>query len=214
MSVSLKLAGICPQSKAIFWILHLLFWSSRFVQFIAWDESSVCVTHTLPLMCKYRHLCTHNAALFKPCRQLDCLIFMVDFLHISHPHPVSWRPTQAPILASDPTQQPPTLRDGRTTPFWATSLVQTGWLVAEEDRLWFCLVSFLCTHVSMSVLSHCFLIFQQQERTRLSHWCNYRHWCEPWRTEELWKSLLVRDVRPQRLSLVLTASSSLIAGRL
>lgn len=167
-------------------------------------------------MCKYRHLCTRNAVSVSPAgswillslRWISCT-FLAHILCLDGPHR---------LPASDAAQQPPTLHDGRTVPLWVTSLYQTGWFLVGEEQLWLCLVSVLCTHVSVWVLcrvTDCFLIFKQQEhKARLmAQLESLRGWCDRWHVNDLRKSLSVWDVMPQRLSLGLPASSSLIADR-
>lgn len=58
------------------------------------------------------------AFFFKPCLELYSLIFRVDFRHICYPHPLLWRPTQAPALVTHTTYHPQCLRLKTSSFFW------------------------------------------------------------------------------------------------
>lgn len=163
---SWRIKFLLTRFSFIFLILHLLF-SMRL-------SSIFFRRHTDLQKQAWRHWC-----------QLDFLISMVDFRHISHVHPVAWQPTHAPTLVSAITSHHHASPWQNKLPFSVTVLLQTGWFLAWEHLTSLFLQA--STAIESIELRSCFRIFgrirQEPEGTN-----GHR---KLWRTQGLRKSFLV-----------------------
>lgn len=99
---------------------------------------------------------------FKPCLEFYSLIFRLDFRHICYPHPLPWRPTQAPALVTHTTYHPQFLRL-KLPPFFDD--------ICASERLVSCVRTILAVLSGVSSLQisscvsaklNCFLIINHQ----------------------------------------------------
>lgn len=126
-----------------------------------------CTLPALPLLARHAHWQTDMEVIlhiwFWLCSQLCSLIFMVDFLPISYPHPVPQQAGQAPLHTSDMTDRMPPMSYDIKAPL-LSGMSAFNSLTSFTSLKFVVLSAVFFSHSTLwAPTSDHFLIFNQQE---------------------------------------------------